>query len=410
MWVVERLVVKGDDGVIFFTLALQRGVDVVGQLGAGEGDVVRHYEVKDHIAVIPAAHHAEIVQRQPRVQLRQNTGNSVADGVKLGVVGHNGIIMNHKVNLHVPLDLALDVVDAFMRRQRVEAVVHLGVGAGKAAAGAVVVDDQVVDAEDVLVARNFLRQLMHQRLIRRLAEQRVDGVARDADARPEDQQRNAKAHIAVHTQPRKVADQAAEQDRCRGDRVVAAVGSGGGECGGMDALAELGVEQRHPELDTDGNCQHDHDQNRKFDRLRVQDLAERAEGQLRADDENERRDHKTGKIFIPAVAVGVLVVGGLRRQLKAEQRYDGAGRVGEVIHRVGGDGNAAAERTGQQLARKQQQIAHDADQPRQPSVGGANLRRVGILIIADKEPQQKRGHSLTSKKSSKIHPPVMRRA
>ena len=48
-----------------------------------------------------------------------------------------------------------------------------------------------------------------------------------------------------------------------------------------------------------------------------------------------------------------LVVGGAAGHVKAQQTDHAAGGIGQVVHRVGGDGHRAGEQAGKQLAGKQ---------------------------------------------------------
>lgn len=119
---------------------------------------------------------------------------------------------------------------------------HFGVQRGKSAACAVVVNDQVVNADDVFgVEHDMLDILRHDR-IGGLAEQRRYRIVRDADARPDDERRDQNAHIAVNRQRGETArDHAEYNDRGR-DHIVAAVLTGRDEYRRVDAAAERGVD------------------------------------------------------------------------------------------------------------------------------------------------------------------------
>ena len=60
------------------------------------------------------------------------------------------------------------------------------------------------------------------------------------------------------------------------------------------------------------------------------------------------------------MTVRVLAVGRLFGELKAEQRHNGARRVGEVIERIRHDRQRVHSGTDQQLCRKQQNVAADS--------------------------------------------------
>ena len=86
--------------------------------------------------------------------------------------------------------------------------------------------------------------------------------------------------------------------------------------------------------------------------------------------------------------VRVLAVGRLFGELKAEQRHNGARRVGEVIERVRGDRDAFAERSHQKLSRKQQNITKNADPPGQLSILRPDGRILRVGVVFHKQPQQ----------------------
>ena len=58
--------------------------------------------------------------------------------------------------------------------------------------------------------------------------------------------------------------------------------------------------------------------------------------------------------------VRVLAVGGLFRELEAEQRDDRRAGVGQIVKCIGSDGDRPADRARKQLERKQQKIERDA--------------------------------------------------
>ena len=92
------------------------------------------------------------------------------------------------------------------------------------------------------------------------------------------------------------------------------------------------------------------------------------------------------------MAVGVVLVCGLFRQFKAQQRYHGAGGVGEVVDSVGGDGYAAGDGSDQQLGAEQKDIAENAHGAGQLAVTGADRRILVVLIVTDQKTRQQVYH------------------
>ena len=148
--------------------------------------------------MLRAAHHAEVVQRQLRVNGADRLLHKGAHVVELSVVRHDGIIVDDKVHPQLPQGVALDIVEDVVAQQRVLAAVHLGMHAGKALAGTVIVHHEVMDAEDLLMRQDEPGDGLHQLLARRLAKQRADGILRRGPAGPEDEQRHKQADPAVH--------------------------------------------------------------------------------------------------------------------------------------------------------------------------------------------------------------------
>ena len=215
------------------------------------------------------AHDAEVVDRQPRVLFRQIGEHPVAQCAALSVVGHDRVAVEDKVDVQLCADVALDVVEQLVRIQNVHPVVHLGMRAGEAAAGSVIVHHQVVDAEDAVVARDLRCDGMDKRFIRRGTEQRIDGIFCDRNARPEDEQRDEQADIAVKPQARRRRKHRAEQDcRCCDD-VVPAVCRRRQQGGGADLFTECPVEACQPELHQNGRQQHKDRRCRTFHVRRV---------------------------------------------------------------------------------------------------------------------------------------------
>ena len=86
----------------------------------------------------------------------------------------------------------------------------------------------------------------------------------------------------------------------------------------------------------------------------MQDLGKALLQKLHADDQDHDRDRQTGQILIPGVAVRVLRVRRARAELEADEADDIGAGIGQVVHAVGGDGNAAGQYTDGDLAARQQ--------------------------------------------------------
>ena len=127
--------VEGDDGIIFPVLLLHARVNAMLELCLLPDEGIRDDKVKDQVRVLRAAHHAEVVQRQLRVNGADRFLHKGAHVVELSVVRHDGIIVDDKVHPQLPQGVALDIVEDVVAQQRVLAAVHLGMHAGEALPG-----------------------------------------------------------------------------------------------------------------------------------------------------------------------------------------------------------------------------------------------------------------------------------
>ena len=124
----------------------------------------------------------------------------------------------------------------------------------------------------------------------------------------------------------------------------------------------------------------------------MQDFVQTVLGQLHADDQHHHCHRQTGQILEPGVAVGVVLIGGLFRQLEADQAHDVGGCVGQVVDGIRRDGDAAEYGAGDELACKQQQVAEDAHHTGHAAVGAAHGGVAGVLMVFYKKPDQGFGH------------------
>lgn len=108
------------------------------------------------------------------------------------------------------------------------------------------------------------------------------------------------------------------------------------------------------ELDEDGRKQYCNHEPAESDLRRVQNLGKALLQKLHADDQDHDRDRQPGQILIPGMAVGMLRVRRARAEFEADEADDIGAGIGEVVHAVGGDGNAAGQYTDGDLAARQQ--------------------------------------------------------
>ena len=124
----------------------------------------------------------------------------------------------------------------------------------------------------------------------------------------------------------------------------------------------------------------------------MQNFVQTVLGQLHADDQHHHRHRQTRQIFKPGVAVGVVLVGGLLRQLEADQAHNVGGRVGQVVDGVRRNGDAAEHGARDEFAREQKQVAADAHHTGHTAVSAAHGGVAGVLMVFHKKPDQGFGH------------------
>ena len=397
VWVfclVEGRVIEGDDGVVStFAQVVEGGFQGLLDLGVFLAQISGNGQVKQQVGVACAGDHAEVVDGQPGIPDMEDAGDQIAHPVGGGVVGHHGVVVDHQMDAVLLQHGPLHVVDDLVALHGVLVLVHLHMEAGEPLAGAVVVDHQVVVAQDLGPAADEVSDELALFGVGALAQQGGDGVLGQIDAAPEDEGGHSQTHDTVHLPAGHTLDDGGGQDGGGGQAVIAAVGGGGHQGGGIDHHAQLGVEPAEPELDGDGAHQNGNGDPLQFHGGGVQDLTDGGLGQLIADDEDQARHGKAGQILEPGVAEGVVLVGGLLRQVEAQQGHDGGAGVGEVVHGVGGDGHGTGQSAHRQLQGKEQKIADNAHNTRQPTGGGTGFFAFHALVLPDKGTQKKISHS-----------------
>ena len=103
---------------------------------------------------------------------------------------------------------------------------------------------------------------------------------------------------------------------------------------GLNAIAEFLVEGRHPKLYDHRKRKDCHQGKRELDRFGVDDALNRGLDKLKADQQHERRHDQTREILVAAMAVRMLGVCRLARQLKAKHAHDVRAGIRQVVHSV----------------------------------------------------------------------------
>ena len=128
---------------------------------------------------------------------------------------------------------------------------------------------------------------------------------------------------------------------------------------------------------------------------RMQDFFHRAFAKLYPHEQDDERYDEPCDVFKAAVPERVFRVRLLRGEPKSEQRDRGRPSVGEIIERVGRDGDGAAQNAYKELGDAQQRIEQDAHRTTEDAVGLPHLGGSSILKIGDAASGQKAKHKKT---------------
>ena len=293
-------------------------------------------------------------------------------------------------------DLSLRVLQGIVNLHRVTIGIHLGVGGGKVATGAVIVHDEIVNAADVWIFQHLALQLLNKLAIRALPEQRIDRVAHHLDASDDNQQRNDDAGDSVRGERGDAVEEDRNQHHGGGQDVAQAVESGRLKYRRIDLPPEGAVEEKHPEFHRYGERDRHHAPEGDLGVNRVKNPLRRSLEEIESDGDDDDRDHQPGHIFQPPVPEGVFVVSRFGGQFEAQQRHHRRAGVGEVVDRVGHDGNTAGDQPYRQFCGKEPDVADDAHRAGQFAVAFPNRRIINLFRLFDEKPdQQLRQHDIS---------------
>ena len=126
--------------------------------------------------MLAALDHPEIVEAQAAVLEPQQTGGLLLQPVALRVVGDDGIVVDHQMDVVAAQAFPLHIVDPLVTVQGVFPVVHLHMEAGVALAGAVVMDHEIVIAQHQGLGFHIVHDLPPQVRVGVFSQQGGDGI------------------------------------------------------------------------------------------------------------------------------------------------------------------------------------------------------------------------------------------
>ena len=193
-----------------------------------------------------ALYHTKIVECQPGIVSGKCFGEKCANFVGFRVADDHRVVVDNQVNAQCLQALPLQIVNELVAVQRVLLLVHLHMQTAKPLTGSVVVDHQIVVTQNSLLLLHKGDDVLLQLGAGGLSQQGADGILGQHRAAIENESSHAKAHKTVDFPAENPFQHCGDQYRSCGDHIIAAVGGGGKEGGGVDLFSQSGIKQRQP--------------------------------------------------------------------------------------------------------------------------------------------------------------------
>ena len=152
-------------------------MDALLQFLGGVFAVQGAHHIKDEVGVVRAAGDAEIVHGKLRVDLRQQVGRHDAAFGGFFITDGDGVHVDADLTAQLVVDLPFHRIDDIMDGGDIVVLIHLGVQRGKQPSGAVIVDHEIVQAEDLRRGQRQTPDAVDQRGIGRFF---VEGLRTDS--------------------------------------------------------------------------------------------------------------------------------------------------------------------------------------------------------------------------------------
>ena len=124
----------------------------VDELIVTELEIGRDNRIKNKVGVACAGDHAKIVYAYYRIDLAHKLRNSTLHLGDLAVVSFDGVHMYCGNSAETLLDFSLGIINGIMDNKNIIAAVDLSVEGNHKSAGAVIMDDQIVNTYDLGIA------------------------------------------------------------------------------------------------------------------------------------------------------------------------------------------------------------------------------------------------------------------
>ena len=243
--------------------------------------------------------------------------------------------MDHGFDAVLTGKALFDAVGQFVCFLECHSVRHFQVQRHHPAAGTVVMDHQVVHAENIFVVHYRCGYVFYKILVRLLTKQRIYGFDNGAEAGNQNENRNAKSQPGVYSDMKEKPCQLSQQNESGCNCIISGIKSCGCKRYTVQILREPSVVAEHIQFDR--NRQHKNQGSGGCERgfLRMQDFAQRFPRERKAHDADQRRNQHAGDVFDSSVPERMPRVRFVAGKPEADHRDDTGPRVGEVVERVG---------------------------------------------------------------------------
>ena len=188
------------------------------------------------------------------------------------VVRNDRVVVQRDDEAVIVFKRLLDVIQRVVALHGIGLGGHFHMGARKLPTRAIVVNHEVMRAQDTWIGHDLRADVGNELRIGSLSEKRVDRVANELDAAPTDIQADRESDPRIELDARHISDDGTRKHRARGDNVVLGILGRGKKRLGFYALAEHAVEMRHPKLNRHGPREDHHQSERELDWTWIQHL------------------------------------------------------------------------------------------------------------------------------------------
>ena len=322
-------------GEVFDAGLIQENLELAANVAVEHREILRDNHVEQKFPAALVRHNAEIVQRQPRVNLRQNFVGGLEQSGGFGIIGNNRVDVNYRAEIELGVEAALDFVNNFVGSQQIGIGGHFDVHRGEAVIRTVVVDNQIVDAENFRRLHDEIFNFGNEFGFGRSAKQRVGSFLESLQAAVKNKHCHENPSEPVGVEPELLIKNHGDNDDAGRNAVHEAVGSGGEHRGGVDFPADRAIKNCERDFDGDRTGKHGVGNFVDGDSVRIERGADRTHEQIDADENNRHGHENSGEIFRPAVAEWMALVSGLRGDFKSQQHDNRRAHIRETVEGVG---------------------------------------------------------------------------